>query len=103
MPHFAEPSVLAERATLGGVGENEDRLAPLKERVAAEHLGDPTLGSRLRGGNETQLRRDAEQLRDQAQFTGTGRPSLPAALFVVHERQRRLMERVLGWSERGAP
>ena len=83
--------------------DDEDRLAPLKERVAAEHLGDPTLGARLRGGNETQLRRDAEELRDQARLGGTGRPSLGAAVYVARERQRRLTERVLGWSKRGAP
>jgi hypothetical protein len=80
------------------VTDEEDRLASLKEQVAAEHLGDPTLGPRLRGGNETQLRRDAEQLRDRARLSGTGRPSLGAALFVARERQRRLTERVLGWS-----
>jgi hypothetical protein len=85
------------------VTDDEDRLAPLKERVAAEHLGDPMLGPRLKGGNETQLRTDAEELRDRAQLSGTGRPSLSAALFVAHERQRRLTERVLGWSERGVP
>jgi hypothetical protein len=81
------------------VTADEDRLAPLKERVAAEHLGDPTLGPRLRGGNETQLRRDAEELRDRADITGTGRPSFAAALFVAHERQRRLTERVLGFGK----
>jgi hypothetical protein len=85
------------------VTDDEDRLAPLKERVAAEHLGDPTLGPRLRGGNETQLRADAEQLRDQAGLTGSGRPSPDAAVYVAHERQRRLAERVLGWADKGAP
>jgi len=65
-----------------------DPLAPLKERVAADHLGDPTFGPRLRGCNETQLRRDAEQVRDRARLSGTGRPSFGAALFVARERQR---------------
>jgi hypothetical protein len=89
-------AVLTADATLEVVSEDEDRLRMLKERVAAEHLGDRVLGPRLRGGNETQLRQDAERLRDRAQLSGTGRPSLAAALFVAHERQRRLVERVLG-------
>jgi hypothetical protein len=85
------------------VTDDEDRLATLKEQVAAEHLGDPALGPHLRGDNETQLRRDAEEFRDRARVSGTGRPGLGAAVFVAHERQRRLTERVLRWSERGAP
>jgi hypothetical protein len=88
--------MLTARATLEGM-DDEDRLA---ERVAAEHLGDPKLGTRLRGESETELRADAERLREQARLPGSGRPGLDAAVFVAKERERRLTERVLGWSER---
>jgi hypothetical protein len=90
--------MLPERATLGVVSEDEDRLAELRRRVAADHLGDPALGDRLYGSTESELRGDAEEFRDQASLTGTGRPSLHAAAYVARERQRRLNERVLGWN-----
>jgi hypothetical protein len=92
--------MLTAHATLRGVTETDEEL---RERIATEHLGDPKLGDHLRGDDEVALREDAEEFRDQANFTGTGRPSLAAAVFAMHERERRLTERVLGWSERGAP
>jgi hypothetical protein len=81
----------------GGVS-TDDPLAPLREQVAREHLGDGKVGDRLRGSTEQELRRDAEELRHQAKLYGSGRPSVRAAVFVAHERQRQLAERVLGWS-----
>jgi hypothetical protein len=89
--------MLPGRATLKGVANNDDRLA---ERVAEEHLGDRTLADRLRGDGEEELRADAEQLREQAGLTGSGRPGLGGAVFVWHAQERRLNERMFG---KGAP
>jgi hypothetical protein len=100
--------MLTVRATLDDVSTDdvstdEDRLAALREEIAGEHLGDRALAPRLRGESETELRADAERLREQARLPGTGRPGLGAVVFVAKERDRRLTERVLGWSEKGAP
>jgi len=82
----------------------DDPLAPLREQVAAEHLGDASLGPRLQGADEEELRADAERLREQARLTGTGRPSLAAAVFAHHADVAARNERVLGGrSEKGAP
>ena len=62
-------------------GPGEDRMDDLKRQIAAQHLGDPDLGPRLRGGNAEQLRADAERLRDEAHVSGSGRPSMEAAVW----------------------
>jgi hypothetical protein len=73
----------------------DDRLAELKERIAEEHLGDRYLARRLHGGNDAQLREDAERFRLEARMTGSGRPSLEAALFVARRNQQQMLRRVL--------
>jgi hypothetical protein len=90
---------VAGSCNTGGV-TTDDPLAPLREQVAAEHLGDAKVGDRLRGSDEEELRADAEQLREQAGLTGSGRPGLGGAVFVWHEQERRLNERMFG---KGAP
>jgi hypothetical protein len=74
---------------------DDDRLAELKARIAEEHLGDQRLARRLHGGNEVQLREDAEQFRLETCMTGSGRPSLEAALFVARRNQQRMLRMVL--------
>jgi hypothetical protein len=73
-----------------------DGLDQLKQRVAAEHLGHAELGSMLKGGNELQLRRDAEQIRVEAGMRDNGRLSIGAALFVSRERQGARARRLFG-------
>jgi hypothetical protein len=73
-----------------------DGLDELKRRIAAEHLGNPAIGPRLRGGNEAQLRIDAEEFRREAGIAGSGRPSPTAAIWANQARQRQLAERVFG-------
>lgn len=102
------PAHVAEPCNTGGVSGDEDRLtelAELSEQVALDHLGDRKLGDRLNGEDEDELRRDAERLREQANLTGTGRPSLAAAVFAHRADVAARNERVLGeaWSEKGAP
>jgi hypothetical protein len=75
---------------------DDDRLAEVKERVAAQHLGDARLGSRLRGGNVAQLRADAELLRDQAGLPNRGRPLPEAALYALRQEQTAPARRVFG-------
>jgi hypothetical protein len=79
-------------------GCGEDRLDDLKAQVAEEHLGDGSLGSRLRGGNHEQLRADAERLREQAHVPGSGRPSAAAAVWCWQRERRALHERLFGKS-----
>ena len=74
-----------------------DPLAEVKARVAAEHLGDPQLGSRLRGGNVAQLRADAEQLRADAGAPDDGeRFSFAAADYLRRKRAAVWAERLFG-------
>ena len=62
--------------------DERDRLAPLRRRIAYEHLGDPELGEFLRGGNSRQLRDSAEALRAAFGRPDTGERFSPeAALF----------------------
>ena len=67
-----------------------DGLDQLRNRIAAEHLGDAALGPRLHGGNAEQLREDAEQLRAAAGLPDRcGRPSMAAELWLYRRRRRR--------------
>lgn len=84
--------------TSANPGPGEDRLDGLKRQIAAQHLGDPDLGPRLRGGNAAQLREDAEKLRDEAHVSGSGRPSLEAAIWTWQGRRAQLAERLFGRS-----
>ena len=79
-------------------GPAEDRLDDLKRQIAAQHLGDPDLGPRLRGANAAQLREDAERLRDEAGLPGSGRPSVAAAIWTWQRRRAELAERLFGRS-----
>jgi hypothetical protein len=79
-------------------GPGEDRLDELRREIAAQHLGDPDLGPRLRGGNAAQLRDDAEKLRDEAHVSDRGRPSLEAAVWTWQRRRAQFAERLFGRS-----
>ena len=79
-------------------GSGEDRLNELRREIAAQHLGDPDLGPRLRGGNAEQLRDDAERLRDEARLPGSGRPSVEAAVWTWQRRRAQFAERLFGRS-----
>ena len=81
---------------MSDVDTDADRLDELKRRVASEHLGNPELGRTLRGGNASQLRADAEKLRDEAGLRDNGRPSLRAELWAWRRRRSRLAERLFG-------
>jgi hypothetical protein len=81
------------RRTLSRVSDGLDQI---KQRVAEEHLGSPELGSMLKGGNELQLRRDAELVRREAGIRDNGRRSLEADLFAFHERRAAQARRLFG-------
>ena len=74
------------------------RLDALKAEVAEQHLGDASLGPRLKGGNAEQLREDAERLRDEARLPGSGRPSPQAAAWLWKRRCAEQHERLFGRS-----
>ena len=73
-------------------------LDDLKATIAEQHLGDASLGERLRGGNAAQLREDAERMRDEARLPGSGRPSPQAAAWVWKRRCAEQHERLFGKS-----
>jgi hypothetical protein len=79
-----------------------DRLAELRERVAAEH-GLPH-GGALRGGNAAQLRADAEEFREELHYADRGgaRPSPTAAFYAYRQRQAAQLARVFGRPEESA-
>lgn len=81
---------------MSGGHTDEDQLAELKRRIAAQHLGDPELGRALRGGNAAQLREDAERLREEAGLRDNGRPSLRAEVWAWRRRRTKLAERLFG-------
>jgi hypothetical protein len=81
---------------LGRMSNVDDRLEPLKRRIAAQHLGNAALGVRLRGGNTAQLRQDAERVRADAGVLDRGRPTPEAAEYVYRREQRRRLRRLFG-------